>query len=160
MFVGYPPYMNYLIKFFILSLTFFSILSCNSIQDKARNTINKTGEIAGSGTAEFVKGIKEGIDKTLQCKVETDQRLSNKGVRTGKFYISHDTNGTSNVLTVYVIFDRDYKDHLTATVFDRNNQEYGRATLNLEKHAGEASFLDFIFDKRTEIESKSLFTIK
>lgn len=130
------------------------------MEDKARNTINKTGETVGSGTAEFVKGIKEGIDKTLQCKVEADQKLNNKGIKTGKFYISHDTNGTANVLTVYVIFDHDFKDRLAATVFDRNHQEYGRAILDVDKHAGEATYLDFVFDKRTEIESKSLFTIK
>jgi hypothetical protein len=152
--------MTYLSKYVSFLICILTLVSCNSIQDKARNTINKTGETVGLGTTEFVKGIKEGIDKTLQCKLETDSKLSDKGIKTGKFFIGHDSNGSPDVFTVYIIFDHDFKGRLTATVFDKNNQEYGRASLDADKHAGEAAYFDFVFDKRTEIESKSLFIIK
>ena len=109
------------------------------------NTSKKVGE---AGT-EIVTGIKEGIDKNLECTLELSPKLQNKGLSTGKFIIKEDT------LTVYFIFSNEVNETVMARITDKHGQEYGRATQNVAGKKGEAKFVDFVFDKRTDIENKS-----
>jgi hypothetical protein len=62
---------------------------------------------------------------------------------------------SNNLLTLYLIFEKDLKTTLTAKVFDKNGLEEGRAKIEISGNAGEASYYDFSFDKRTYIEVKS-----
>jgi len=137
------------------------LISCNTetVKEKAKNTINNTGKSLGRGTSEFFKGIKEGVDKTLQCKIEISPALTNLGLGAGKFYISQSKGASDNVLTVYMIFDKDFKRKISVKVYDKKGQEYGRTSAVVEGKAGEASNADFIFSPRTEIESKSSFVL-
>ena len=54
----------------------------------------------------------------------------------------------------------DFKQNVSVKVFDQNGQEYGRVSLLVEAKKGEAKYFDFIFDQRTNIESKSKFVIE
>jgi hypothetical protein len=114
------------------------------------NTSKKVGE---AGT-EIVTSIREGIDKNLECTLELSPALQAKGLRTGKFIIDHST------LSVYFIFDNDLDAAVTARVVDKYGQEYGRATQTISGKKNEARFYDFVFDKRTDIESKSKIIIE
>lgn len=40
-------------------------------------------------------------------------------------------------------------------VLDENNQEYGRAQLQVSGQKDGAAYFDFVFDKRTNIDGKS-----
>lgn len=44
-------------------------ISCNRISQKAKTTINKTGETVGETATEFFEGVAEGVDKTLECEI-------------------------------------------------------------------------------------------
>ena len=45
-------------------------------------------------------------------------------------------------------------------VFDKDGQEYGRATANVAARHEDAKFVDFIFDNRTDLEGKSKFVME
>jgi hypothetical protein len=140
-----------LLLFFAVSLFAFS---CNRAKQKAKDAINKTGETVGAGVSEFADGVKEGVTKTFDCRLELSKDLAASGVSTGKFSIEYDS-ATASKLIVYFIFEKDFNKTVSAKVFDTENKEYGRTSLTISGKAGEAKYFDFFFDKRTDIESRS-----
>jgi len=141
------------------SLIIFSllILSCNKVKETAKETINKGGEAVGKTATEFVEGVTEGVDRTLDCKVELSQNLINNGVKTGKFTIENDSIGNkNNKMVVYFIFDKKIDQELSVKVFDKKGLECGRSKLKIKGVIGEAKYYDIVFDKRTNVETKSI----
>jgi len=136
------------------------IVSCGRIKEKAKETINKSGETVGKTATEFFEGFSEGIDKTLQCEVSLSQSLMDKGLKTGKFAIENAEGGSNNQLTIYLIFDKDFKSFVTAKAFDKTGLEIGRTKIDIEGKANEAGYFDFIFDKRSQIEVKSKIVLE
>jgi hypothetical protein len=134
--------------------------SCNRAKQKAKEVVNKTGEAVGTGASEFAKGVARGVEETLECTVEISKPQADKGLQAGKFKITDSQDAHDNVLTVYLVFNKDYKGPVAAKIFDRNGQEYGRSAIDVESKAGEAKYYDFTFDKRTDIENKSKFVIE
>jgi len=63
-------------------------------------------------------------------------------------------------LTLYLIFDKDFKAPLTVKAFDKSGLEIGRSKIEIENKAGEAGYFDFVFDKRTYIEVRSKILIE
>ncbi len=145
--------MNRVVALFLLSLTFLCF-SCNRAKEKAKSAINKTGETVGKGVSEFADGLKEGVTKTFDCTLEVSKDLQTKGISTGKFSIESDSV-TANKAVVYLIFEKDFNQTIKAKVFDADNKEYGRTSAAVSAKAGDAKFVDFTFDKRTDIESRS-----
>ena len=148
-------------KNFIPILTVLILLvSCGKITQKAKETINKSGETVGKTATEFFEGVSEGIDKTLQCELSLSKSLIDNGLRTGKFAIENADEGRNNRLTIYLIFDKDFKSSVTAKAFDKNGLEVGRAKIDIEGKADEAGYFDFVFDKRSYIEVKSKIVLE
>jgi hypothetical protein len=139
-----------------------SLVACNgdTVKTKAENTVTNTGKLLGRGSAKFFKGVREGVDKTLNCQIELSENLKNSGLSTGKFFISQSKGASDNVLTVYLLFDRTINKKVSIRVYDRKGREYGRTSTVVEGNAGEANYIDFVFDPRTEIEAKSKFTLE
>jgi hypothetical protein len=135
---------------FILTLIIL-YTSCNKVKDKTKHVINKSGEAVGSTATEFFEGVGSGIEGTLAIKVELSDNLKEKGVQTGKCY----TTDKRNVLTVYLIFERDFKDTLWVKAFDKEGLEIGRKDTLVSGKAGKAYYVDLQFDNRTRLESKS-----
>jgi len=140
----------------IFSFSLFLSVSCNQVKDKTKQTINKGGEVVGKGATEFFEGVSEGVDKTMQCKITLSEGLINNGIRTGKFFIDSDTlGGIKNKLSIYLIFEKDFSGIIKVKSFDKNGLESGRTSLNVTGKTGSATYFDFIFDRRTNIEQKS-----
>ncbi len=149
------------IIYFLPVLLIFISFSCNRFKEKTKEVINKGGETAGKSAAEFFEGVSEGVDRTLQCETELSQNLKNKGIKTGKFSISNDTvGGENNVLTLYMIFEKDFNDFITLKAFDKTGKEFGRVKVKIGSKAGDAQFYDFQFDKRSYIEVRSKILIE
>jgi hypothetical protein len=144
---------------------FFSILvlsltvSCSDVKEKAKNTINKGGEVVGETATEFVEGVTEGVDRTLDNKIMLSEGLKSQGVNTGKFYIESDSLGKDNKLVIYLITEKDFKGKLTFKVIDKKGLETGRKLIEINRKAGEAAYQDVVFDQRTDIEVKSIIQI-
>jgi len=143
----------------ILSI-FLLLLSCDRVKEKAKGTINKSGETVGKTATEFFEGVSKGIDKTLQCELSLSKPLTDKGLKTGKFVIENTDEGRNNQLTIYLIFDKDFKSSITAKAFDKSGLEIGRAKIDIEEKADKAGYFNFIFDKRSYIEVKSKIVLE
>lgn len=147
----------------LILITLLSIfaISCDTVKRKTKQAINKGGETVGKTATEFIEGVTEGVDLTLQCELLLSQDLMDQGLKTGKFSIDDGIEGgNENKLILYLIFDKDFNDTMMARVFDKNGLEIGRTKLKVEGQAGDAGYYDFVFDKRTYIEVKSKITIE
>jgi hypothetical protein len=146
-----------LIKF---SHLFLIALLTGCSADSIKEKINKAGDVAGQTAGEFIEGATKGVQKAFDVKVAGSASLSDRGITFGKATVSSDSVGTDNLLLLYVIFDKDFDDKLTAKVFDDQSLEMGRSTVHVAGKKGEAAFVEFPFGKRTNIDSKNKLTIE
>lgn len=134
------------------------ILSCSS--DSIKQKINKAGNIAGQATGEFVEGASKGIVKAFDVNLEVSKNLINKGIELGKSTVTSDSTGVDNLLVIYVIFNKDFKGKLTSKAYDENSLEMGRVSVLVEGKKDDAKYIEFHFDRRTNLNSKNKITIE
>jgi hypothetical protein len=79
--------------FVIITGVLFVSLSCTRIKSTAKETLNKGGEVVGKSATEFVEGVSEGVERTLDCLIVVSEELINKGISTGKYFITNDSGG-------------------------------------------------------------------
>lgn len=144
-------------KLFIPIFTLF-IFSCST--DTVKEGINTVGNVAGQTAGEFLEGAAKGVEKAFDVKVTLSEDLNKKGLALGKTYITSDSLATDNLLMVYVIFNQDFSGTLKAKVFDDKQLEMGRASAVVSGKKDEAKFVEFHFDKRTNIDSKNVLTVE
>ena len=144
---------------FIISTLIFSF-SCDKVKEKTKETINKSGEVVGKASTEFIEGVTEGVDRSLDCSILLSEPLIKKGVEKGKFTIHNLSEGHNNLLSLYLIFNKDVKGDIWVKVYCKKGLEVGRSMLNIEAKSNDAKYFDFNFDKRTNIEVKSLISIE
>jgi hypothetical protein len=137
---------------------FASLTSCSS--DKIKEKINQTGDVAGQAIGEFSAGVSNGVEKAIEPSVTLGDGLESSGIAFGKVIVASDSSASDNILTVYLIFNQDFKGVLTAKAFDSKQREMGRVKLNVEGKKDEAKYVDFHFDLRTNIDNNSLLTIE
>jgi hypothetical protein len=136
------------------------LAACDRVKQTAKETINKTGETVGRSTTEFADGVSEGIDKTYQSSLAVSPELQQAGLSAGRFSVGSTDSTKHNVLTAYLIFDKDFSRDILVKVMDRKGVEYGRVRKNVTGTKGEAGYFDFVFNKRTRFESKSSIQVK
>jgi hypothetical protein len=139
----------------LLFACFFSVVfACNRVKEKTKETIHKSGETVGKASTKFFGGVGEGIEKTLDIKIEVAEHLKNKGLSLGKNYVRDSGENKVNLLTLYIIFEKDFNDTLKIKAFDRDGFEIGRVKKHIQGKKEEAAYFDIIFDPRTKLESR------
>ena len=68
----------------LLTITLILFLSCDRISNKAKEGINRGGEVVGESATEFFDGVSDGVDKTLDCEIIFSEELLNKGLKNHK----------------------------------------------------------------------------
>ncbi len=133
-----------------LSLIVIALAACSG--EGVKEKINKAGDVAGQAVGELATGVSQGVEKAMGVKVEVNSALADKGVSTGKISVS-DSSATDNVLNVYTVFAKDFDGAITAKVYDQSGAEMGRAKVAVKAMKDEAKFVDFVFDKRTNLDN-------
>jgi len=138
------------------STLLFTACTSSSIKEN----INKAGDVAGETAGEFIEGASQGLQKAFDVKISLPEGLKEKGVEFGKTTVTSDSLGIDNLLLLYVIFHKDFEGKLTAKAFDNQNLEMGRCMVSLTGKKDEAKYIEFHFDKHTNIDSKNKLTIE
>jgi len=141
------------------SLLFLLLMSGCSSDDTKKN-ISKAGDVAGQAVGEFVSGVSSGVQKVFDMTITLPKDLENKGIKFGKISVKSAPEGTDNLLIVYFIFEKDFNETLVVKVFDRKGLEMGRAKQKIVGAKGDAKFIEFQFDKLTNIDVDSKLTIE
>lgn len=148
-------------KLIPLLLLFSSVVLCWSCDsNNAKSKINKVGNVTGQVVGELASGVAEGVEKSLSPKIELTPKYKDSGIQFGKIQVKSANGGTDNLLVVYIVFNRNFKGTLFAKVFDNANLEMGRVKVIIEGKKDEAKFVDFVFDKQTNIDKDSKIVIE
>jgi hypothetical protein len=142
----------------LIPLIIFS--SCNWFKQKGKEVANKTGEAAATVSSEFVEGASKGIEKTFVNEVVFSDDLKKAGVTSGKIIISSTDSATDDIVRAYLIFNNDFQKEITVKVFSPEGIEYGRVKETISAKKDDAKYVDFVFDKRTNIDSKGKITFE
>lgn len=147
-------------KYLFILFTIVSMASCHGIHKKAKEAVNKTGEVVAEAGSEFADGVTKGVEKIFSNELVFSDELKKAGLKAGRVSINSTDSTTDNVLRAYLIFDGDIDRSVTVKVFDRKGEEYGRVVQPLQGRKGEARYADFVFDKRTNIDSRGKITFE
>ena len=140
-------------KYLIVGLTLLTA-SCNWAEQKAKNTVNKTGEVVGKASSEFVNGVTKGVEKTFENEVKFSDQLTKQGLEAGKIVIRSSEHHSDDIISAYLIFDNNFDQEITIKVFSPQGKEYGRTKGHVKGKKGDAFYVDFTFDSRTNIDGK------
>ena len=147
-------------KTIIFLTIILTLTSYNWAKDKAKATINKSGEIVAETASEFGDGMYKGVKKTFQNDIQLSDKLKNEGLEFGETSINSTDTKTDNVLTTYIIFNNDFDETVTVKLFNKDNKEYGRLAKEMKGEKGQAKYFDFTFDKRVHIGTKGTIIIE
>jgi hypothetical protein len=138
-------------KKLILSLFLANLfIACRT--ESGNERLQGATEKVGESAAKAVKGIKAGIEKATKINIELSENLKNRGLSLGKTKLDSKNGGRHNVLNIYLIFDKKLNRNVLLKVLNNQNEEIGRTKSLISGDAGDAKYLDFIFDKRTNID--------
>ena len=147
-------------RYILLIFATVALASCNWFKQKTKATVNKSGEVVAKTGSEFVNGFSKGVEKTFENEVIISNELKSAGLKTGKIIINSTDSTTGNILTIYLIFDGNLEKSITIKVVNDSGQEYGRVTEFVKGNKNEAKYVDFVFDKRTNIDGKGKITLE
>jgi hypothetical protein len=137
--------------YYLLSFSVLAFSACSGVTEK----IGEGSEKAGRAVGEIARGVSSGVDQAFEIQPETDSAFRLRGLSLGKVQLGNDGEGTDNRLSVYLIAAKPMDAKIAARVFDSKGLEMGRCIAPVKMSAGEARFVDFVFDKRTNIDHDS-----
>jgi len=140
-------------KYLIVCLALITA-SCNWAERKAKATVNKTGEVVGKAGSEFVNGVAKGVEKTFENEVKISDQLTKQGLEAGKIVIRSSEHHSDDIISAYLIFNNNLDQEITIKVFSTQGKEYGRVRQKVKGKKGDAFYVDFNFDSRTNIDGK------
>lgn len=146
------------VKYSLLGLVVVFLIGCSGSAVKEK--INKAGDVTGQAVGEFASGVTSGMEKAFDVTVNPSADLLAKGISLGKSTVSSDSGATDNLLTVYVIFQNDFTGSLTIKAFDNKGIEMGRVKNDVSGKKDEAKYIEFRFDKRTNIDFDSKLNLE
>lgn len=141
---------------FLLLISWMTSCSSSSVKEH----INKAGNAAGEAAGEFIEGASKGVVEAFDVEVSLSDALKNKGLELGKTEVSSGEEGHDNLLIAYVVFNKSFKGTLRAKAFDDKSSEIGRASVEVDTKKDDAMYLEFYFDKHTNIDSKNKLIIE
>lgn len=138
-------------KKLLITLLFaqMALLSCQT--DEGNEKLAEAGETVGKSAATIAKSVKSGIEKATKINIDISENQKTRGLSTGKVTLGS-KGGRHNVLNVYMIFEKRINRNVTMKVLDADGLELGRTKVLVKGEAGDAKFVDFVFDTRTNID--------
>lgn len=141
-------------------MCFFILLITGCSRCSVKEKLNSGGQKAGEVMGEVVHGVGTGLKNAFQVQLKLSDSLKNKGLSVGQIQLSGIDEGTDNLLSVYFIYSADVRVAITCRAFDNRGFEMGRIADTIAGKKGSAAFHDFIFDKRTNIDSDSKIVVE
>jgi hypothetical protein len=131
--------------FLVAITTIATVTSCNKVKAQALLDIAVSHSVELSD-ASTVYGP--------EFTFELSKVLRDKGLQTGKFKIATRHSGSGEAVTVYLIFDKDYKGPVSAKIFNTPFKEYVDAPV-LTCQQAPPRYCNPVFDERAGIASRN-----
>ena len=137
-------------KGLFLITTAMLLASCSFFVDQAKDTVKKVSEIS----EEAANQAATKADKSGTMALQLSEELAKAGVKLGAHTISSTDEGNDNKLSIYFIFEKDFQKTVVIKVLNKQQVEVGRIKQEVKGKKDEATYIDFVFDPRTNIDPK------
>ncbi|MEY3984012.1 MAG: hypothetical protein RL160_1571 [Bacteroidota bacterium] len=134
---------------------FFCGILCISSCHRVENVIEQGAETAGKAAGSIAQHLGSGVEQALSINPVLSPQLAATGLQLGKTLINSDGEGTDNKLSIYCIASGNTDLQISARVQDAKGQELGRTTSRLQLDSGQTKYLEFFFERYTNIDSDS-----
>lgn len=94
------------------------------------------------------------MEKTFENEVKISDPLIKQGLEAGKIVIRSSEHHSDDIISAYLIFNNNFDHEVTIKVFSPQGKEYGRTRAQVKGKKGDAFYVDFVFDSRTNIDGK------
>ena len=117
--------MNAVMKQLYFLMGLWLLTACNgpNINDK----INHAGQKAGEAVSEIAKGVSKGVKQSFGVEITKADSNALKAIEIGKIILK-DKDGTDNMLSVYIIFKKDFARKIMLRALDNKGLEMGRVS--------------------------------
>jgi hypothetical protein len=140
----------------LLAVLLVGVPGCGKQDESlAKQTGNKVGETL----TDFASGVDKGVDKQMAVNVELSKSLVDAGISTTIAKSNgFDPKGTKGI-SVYMIASKPLKGKLTAKALNKEGQEIGRATADVDFAADDAKYIAFVFDSKMDTQLVDKYAI-
>ncbi|AWM31758.1 hypothetical protein [Hymenobacter nivis] len=134
-------------------LLILSLIGCDRGKHSAQDTLRNTAEAAGQSTTVAADGLATGAQREA-AQTGLSAALQARGLRLGKSFVAGDDSVRAGrpQLSLYVIFERTFRDTVRVRLLDNNGVEYGRSRVLLQGRADEARPFPVRFDPHMHFE--------
>ncbi|WP_216689125.1 hypothetical protein [Hymenobacter siberiensis] len=135
---------------FMLAL---GLVGCDRTKHEATETLRKPSETASPSATALADGLATGARReTAQTNLSPTLRA--RGLRLGKSFVAGDDSVRAGrpQLSLYVIFERAFRDTVRVRLLDNNGMEYGRSRVLLQGKAHEAQPFPVRFNPHLHFE--------
>jgi hypothetical protein len=156
--VGEVIFMNNLIRLLVISLVVAA--GCGKHDE---SMAKRVGSSVGEAATDFAAGVGKGVDKQMAVNVELSKSLSDKGLaKTIAKSAAIDLSKPKGGILVYLIASKPFKSKLMAKALNKEGQEIGRSTVDVDFAADDAKYVNFVFGKEmdTQLVDKYVVDVK
>ena len=137
-----------------------AVSSCEKVKEKAGETIDSGAKVVGKTASDVVNSIDKGITESASLDIQLSEDLKKSGLSFGKYYFRNNDQGDENMISLYLITDKDFNRDLSLKLFDKKGVEMGRTSLKVAQKKGRAGYFDFVFDPKIEFEYQGKLIIE
>ena len=137
----------------VIWLLALSLSACDRVKHGAKETLRKTSETVGQSATVVADGLATGAQREA-AQTRLSPALRARGMRLGKYFVASDDSVRVGrpQLSLYIIFERTFRDTVRVRLLDNNGVEYGRSRILVVGKADDARPLPVRFDPHAHFE--------
>jgi hypothetical protein len=122
----------------------------------------RTGSKVGETLTDFASGVGKGVDKQMAVNVELSKAVADQGVSKTVAKSTGLDHPNAKGISIYLIASKAFKSKLVARALDKDGQEIGRSTSDVDLAADDAKYVTFQFDPQmdTQLVEKYVIDVK
>ena len=134
-------------------LLLLSLVGCDRVKQKDKETLRQPSETVGQSATVVADGLATGAQREA-AQARLGAALQARGLRLGKSFVNGDDSVRAGrpQLSLYVIFERAFRDTVLVRLLDNNGVEYGRSRVLVQGRADEARPFPVRFDSHLHFE--------
>ena len=121
---------------------------------KGDELADKIGQKIGEATTAAAKGMAKGIDEQLKVTAELSQTLQYEGLS-----MTTSTLGKEKTVSLYLTAKKEFKGTLLAKAMNKEGNEIGRATADVEFAVDDAKYVNLKFPTEMDTQLAEKYTV-
>lgn len=125
----------------------------------SENDAGSIGQSVGRNVTEFAQGVGSGVDAQMEVEIELSEALIDSGISATVAKQEAPLDNPQKPITIYLISSKPITATLVAKAYNDQQQEIGRASIDVEFQADDAQYIKFAFPPEMDRQTVSVYHI-